>query len=177
MEPPYFPVDMSALKAKFSDGCRCDRTKCNHCPGGDIKSIQCHSIPLSHPNGGYGFKFISDGRSFIFLSDNELRYKHEGGLTVDEYAEFCRGADLLIHDAQYTEDEYKKTVTWGHSTFRDAVDLALQAGVKRLGLFHHDPDRTDEEINKQVALCRSYISGKKSSLECFACAESMVIKV
>ncbi len=177
MEPPYFPVEISAMKATFTEGCHCSQGICDHSPGGRIKSIRCSSIPLNHPNGGYGFKFVSNGKSFVFLSDNELRYIHDGGLSMEEYADFCRDADLLIHDAQYTEDEYKKTITWGHSTFGDAVNLALKAGVKRLGLFHHDPDRTDDEIDQQVDLYRKYINEKKISLEFFACSEGMVITV
>jgi phosphoribosyl 1,2-cyclic phosphodiesterase len=177
MEPPYFPVDMSEMKAEFLSDCRCDQGFCDHCPGGKIKSIKCHSIPLNHPDGGYGFKFLSDGKVFCFFPDNEIRHKHKGGLTVKKYAAFCKGADLLIHDSQYTEEEYKRTKSWGHSTFRDAVDLAIEAGVKRLGLFHHDPDRSDHDVKLQVNLCREYIAEKKANLDCFACAEGMVIKL
>jgi len=175
MDPPYFPVDISEMKAKFLAGCHCDQAICDHCPGGMVKSIQCHSVPLNHPNGGYGFKLISNDKSFCFLSDNEIRFAHPGGLSRNGYVDFCSGIDLLIHDAQYTEDEYKKTKSWGHSTFMDAVDLALEAGVKRLGLFHHDPDRTDNELRYQVEICKKYITDTGNSLDCFACAEGMII--
>jgi len=177
MDPPYFPVDISAMKADFRTGCHCDQSLCDHCPGSTIKSIKCHSIPLNHPNGGYGFKLISDNKTFIFFPDNELRYTHKSGLSLKEYIDFCSGCDLLIHDAQYTENEYKKTRSWGHSTFIDAVDLAIDSGVKRLGLFHHDPDRTDNEIFYLVDNCRKHIAAAGSTLECFACAEGMVLKV
>ena len=177
MAAPYFPVEMSEMKADFIAGCSCGQDMCGHCPGSTVKSIKCHSIPLNHPNGGYGFKFICDEKTFAFFPDNELRFEHEGGLSVDQYAEFCGGADLLIHDAQYTEDEYKKTKSWGHSTYRDAVDLAIKAGVKRLGLFHHDPDRHDETISIQVDICNKYIAESGSGIECFACADGMLIEV
>jgi len=177
MEPPYFPVDMSEMKAEFITGCHCDQGFCNHNPGGRIESIKCHSIALNHPNGGYGFKFLCDGKVICFFPDNEIRHKHKGGLTVKKYAAFCKNADLLIHDAQYTEDDYTRTKSWGHSTFRDAVDLAIEAGAKRLGLFHHDPDRSDYDIKRQVDICREYISEQKVNLDCFACAEGMVIKL
>jgi phosphoribosyl 1,2-cyclic phosphodiesterase len=177
MEPPYFPVDMSEMKAEFVTGCHCDKDSCDHCPGEGIKTIKCHSVPLCHPNGGYGFKFISGGKTFCFLPDNELHYAHSGGLSEKQYAEFCRGAELLIHDAQYTDDEYLRTRSWGHSRFRDAVDLAIEAGVKRLGLFHHDPDRSDEELKSQVEIWQKYITDKGEKLECFACAEGMAIEL
>jgi len=177
MEAPYFPVDISEMKADFITGCRCDADLCGHFPGGKIKSIKCNSIPLNHPNGGYGFKFTSDEKTFAFFPDNELRFAHKGGLAVKEYADFCKNADLLIHDAQYTEDEYKKTKSWGHSTFRDAIDLAITAGVRRLGLFHHDPDRADDVLKNQVDICRKYIADAGSRLDCFACADGMIIDV
>jgi len=173
MAPPYFPVDFKLLKAKFETGCCCDEGNCeNSLPHIDL-SIKCESIPLNHPNGGYGFKFTGKTGAFVFLTDNEIRHAHKGGLPRAEYINFCRNASLLFHDAQYQELEYEKKRGWGHSTIQDAVDLAMDAGVKRLGLFHHDPDRSDEEIDLQVEWCRNYLQKKGSSLECFACAEGM----
>lgn len=173
MDPPYFPVSFSELKATFNSGCNCNNTICNNtlCYSGE--SIKCASIPLNHPNGGFGFKLSDKSGAFVFLTDNEIRYAHEGGATREEYLGFCKDADLLFHDAQFTEAEYKKTRGWGHSTFQDAVDLALDSRVRRLGLFHHDPDRTDDELDKQVVWCKNYIQERGSALDCFACAEGM----
>jgi hypothetical protein len=177
MDPPYFPVDFSVMKAKFNTGCHCDQKECdNHLPGAG-SSVVCQSIPLNHPNGGYGFKFGGNNGSFVFLTDNEIRYLHEGGQLRSEYVKFCKNAGLLFHDAHYLDSEYEKTRTWGHSTFKDAVDLAMEAEVGRLGLFHHDPDRSDDEIDRQVEWCRNYIVKSGSSLECFACAEGMKLSV
>ena len=177
MAPPYFPVEFSVMKANFRTGCGCDKQICAGNLPDTGNSFVCQSIPLNHPNGGYGFKFTENNNSFVFLTDNEIRYHHEGGMTRDEYIKFSGDADLLIHDAQYTETEYKWTKSWGHSTYQDAVDLALDAGVKRLGLYHHDPDRTDEQIDRFTDRCREYILKKGSSLECFACADGMELKV
>ena len=178
MEPPYFPVDMSAMKANFATGCRCDCEDCGHRISGLGPSHRCESIPLNHPNGGWGFKFTGKSeRAFVLLTDNEIRYHHETGRSRDEYIAFCKGAELLFHDAQYTEEEYAKTVTWGHSTYRDAVDVAIDAGVKRLGLLHHDPERSDDEVDRHLAWCRNYIAERQSSLECFACAEGTTFEV
>jgi phosphoribosyl 1,2-cyclic phosphodiesterase len=177
MEAPYFPVDFSELKAKFTVGCHCDRLVCDHTLPASDTSVECHSIPLNHPNGGYGFKFVSAGKSFVFLTDNEIRHHHEGGLPRKLYVDNCRGADLLFHDAQFTEEEYGSTRGWGHSTYTDAVDLALEAGVKRLGLFHHDPDRTDDDLDRNVDMCRDRIAKSGVNLECFGCAEGMMLEV
>ncbi len=174
MEAPFFPVDFDWLKATFNF--RCDRSDLK--PGTCcMDDMQVNQIPLNHPNGGYGFKFTERGRTFVFLTDNELGFQHAGGLTRREYAEFCRGADLLIHDAQYTDEEYKITRGWGHSTFADATDLALEAGVARFGIFHHDPDRTDDDLDRMVDLCRERIAKTGATIDCFATAEGMVVEV
>ena len=175
METPYFPVDFSHLKAKFTFGCRCPSVDCRNELDGLGSSFKCQSIALNHPNAGYGFRFTEGGKAFVFLTDNELGFRHKGGRQRKKYVEFCQGADLLFHDAQYTEEDYENTRGWGHSTYRDATLLAIDAGVKRLGLFHHDPDRTDEDLDRQVEACRAQIRAAGSKLDCFAVAEGMVI--
>jgi len=139
--------------------------------------MQIRAIPLSHPNGGYGYKFTEHGKIFVYLTDNELGFQHEGGLDREEYIDLCRGADLLLHDAQYTTEEYKHTRGWGHSTYLDATDLAIKAGVKRLGLFHHDPDRTDDDLDRQADICKNNIQKIGSQVECFPCSEGMEVEI
>lgn len=174
MEAPYFPVDISALKAHFVYRCeRPNQEPGNCCLGG----LEVSQIPLSHPNGSYGFKFLEGGKSFVFLTDNELGYRHPGGLERAQYVEFCRDADLLFHDAQYTDAEYKITRGWGHSTYADATDFAVESGAKSLVLFHHDPDRTDDDLDRQVDYCRERIQRAGAALECFAAAEGMVLEL
>ena len=168
MTAPYFPVDFSVMKASFSFGYECPDM-------GSVGLIDFIPIPLSHPNGGYGFKFVKQGRNFVFLSDNELDFLHPGGATRKEYIEFCRDADLFIHDAQYTDDEYKTTVGWRHSTFLSATQLAMESRVKRLCLFHHDPDRTDDDLDRQLESCRAFIRERNVPIKCFAAIEGMEI--
>ncbi|MBP1695742.1 MAG: fold metallo-hydrolase, partial [Deltaproteobacteria bacterium] len=76
---------------------------------------------------------------------------------------------------QYTEEEYKFTRGRGHSTFDDAMDLAIEASVKSLGFFHHDPDRTDDDLDRQIEFCQERIHRKGRETECFATAEGMGI--
>jgi len=134
-------------------------------------------IPLSHPNKGMGYKFIEDGKTFVFLTDNELGYIHQGGACLDEYIKFVSFADLLFHDAEYTTEEYETKFLWGHSTYLEAIDLAIEAKVKKLGLFHHNQNRTDQEIDKIVNICRQFISEKKSELECCAVSCDMIFEL
>jgi len=170
MRAPYFPVDFRRLKAKFDFHCKRPHMEPGHC---NLDGLKVFPVVLSHPNGGYGFKFVEQGKTFVFLTDNELRFPHEGGLEWEQYAGFCRGADLLFHDAQYTEEEYEHTRGWGHSTFADATDLAIEAGVSRLGLFHHDPNRSDDDLDRQVKCCQDRIRLAGSSMDCLAIAEGM----
>jgi len=174
MEPPYFPIEFKQLKAKFNFSCEYSRRKNDFCPLG---SVSCHAFPLNHPDGGYGFKFMENGKIFIYLTDNELKFQHKNGLTRDQYINICQGADLVFHDAQFTKEEYKITRGRGHSTFMDAIDLAIEAKVKCLGLFHHDPDRTDDDLDYQVERCIKYIQEIDSQLELFPCAEEMLIEL
>ena len=124
MAPPNFPVNFDAIHANISY----QETRVESYTLG---SMSITPIALSHPNQGTGYKFEEDGKCFVFLTDNELGYKHEGGLDFQDYLKFSRGADLLIHDAEYNEEEYKKTRSWGHSVYIDALNLALDAGVKK----------------------------------------------
>ena len=72
----------------------------------DIGPVHVTPILLSHPNQGIGYKFVEEKKSFVFLTDNELAFKHPGGLDFSAYVEFANEADLLIHDAEYTREEY-----------------------------------------------------------------------
>lgn len=170
LEAPYFPVDFETLKAQFNFGCSgpgCDR--CIH--------IKIESIPISHPNGGFGYRFNENGKRFVFITDNELGYQHPGGMLPEDYRIFCQDADVLFHDAQYTDMEYQKTKTWGHSTYRQAMDLALSAKVKRFGIFHHDPDRTDAELDEIVVELQNEAKAKGSALEVFAVYDGLTIEL
>jgi ribonuclease BN (tRNA processing enzyme) len=113
----------------------------------------------------------------VFLTDNELDYDHEGSLARYEYTNICRDADLLVHDAQYTNKEYERTEGWGHSTYASATRLAIQANVKRLGLFHHDPDRDDQSLDRALEACQTEISAQKKNIFCFAAREGTRIRI
>ncbi|OGQ45806.1 MAG: metal-dependent hydrolase [Deltaproteobacteria bacterium RIFCSPLOWO2_02_44_9] len=170
MQAPNFPVRFEDMKAEIY--------YVGACPDWfRIKGISITPIRISHPNQGMGYKFVEDNKTFVFLTDNELTYMHPGGLSYNDYLEFSRGADLLFHDAEYLPEEYKFTKTWGHSIYLDALNLALEAGVKRFGLFHHNQERTDEQVDRMVEDCRKIIREKGSDMECFAVAKDMVIEL
>ncbi len=112
----------------------------------EIDETVIDTMPLHHPQGGFGFRFRERGKVLVFITDNELRSDAWKGLSPEDYTKFCEGADLLIHDAQYTPEEIEERRDWGHSDYRSALDVAWKAGVKKLILFHHDPSRTDPQV-------------------------------
>jgi len=170
MSAPFFPLTLQDLKAhiEYTPECR---------PGAVIDSIEIYSTNLSHPNLGSGYKFVEDGKSFVFLTDNELAYTHRGGCSFEEYAEFSRGADLLIHDGEYTPEQYRFTKSWGHSTYLDASCLAIAAEAKRFGLFHHNQDRTDEEQDDIVRDCKEFFEIRNVDIECFALTQDFELEL
>jgi phosphoribosyl 1,2-cyclic phosphodiesterase len=170
MEAPYFPVDLDTVPARltFKNPCAQPFT---------IGAISIQPIFLSHPNGGLGFRFEEDGSSFVFLTDNELDFPHPGGLSFDDYASFARGADLLIHDAEFSPEDYKHNRSWGHSLFTDAVRLGMKAKAKRLGLFHLNKERTDAQVDAIVKQSKALIKKHNSSMQCCAVGASFEITV
>ncbi len=166
MVPPHFPVSVRDVGAKITMNPCHEKTV-------EIGGLHIATIPLNHPNEGLGFRITEQGKSFVFLTDNELEEPYEKGSSYEEFVAFCQGADLLIHDGEYTDKEYALTRTWGHSRYKDALGLALDAGVKKLGLFHHNQARTDDEVDAIVQECRKMLADKGSSLHCFAVAQDM----
>jgi len=91
-----------------------------------------------HPGGAYGYRIMEGEKTLVYCTDVE-----HGNRIDPNVVALSRNADLLIHDAQYTPDELKEKKGWGHSSWEQAVEVAEQAGVKRLALFHHDPEHND----------------------------------
>ena len=170
MAPPNFPVKYRDIKAQmlYEDACPAEF---------EIGSVTVVPIALSHPNGGSGYKFIEDGKTFVFLTDNELGFVHPGGRPYGDYVNFSKGADLLIHDAEYTPEEYERFLEWGHSVYSDALRLAQEAEVSALGLFHLNQERTDQDMDDIVAVCRTHIVENKLGFECSAVAAGMVFEL
>ncbi|MCG8472434.1 MAG: MBL fold metallo-hydrolase [Desulfobacterales bacterium] len=126
------------------------------------------TIGISHPNQGLGFRITEEDRSFVFLTDNELGMVHDGGETLESYAQFAMGCDLLLHDAEYTPEEYALRKSWGHSSWSDALNLARKAQVKRFGFIHHNAEHSDEQVDAMVQACSKQIAQAGEPLSCFA---------
>jgi phosphoribosyl 1,2-cyclic phosphodiesterase len=170
MAAPYFPVGLDVLRARL-------RFVNINQRAFHIGSIKIRPIFISHPNGGLGFRFEEKGKSFVFLTDNELAYVHDLGLEFDAYAEFCKDADLLIHDSEFTDKDYKYYRLFGHSQYNDAVRLAIAAGVKKLGLFHLNRERTDVKVDAIVDHARRLIAESKMKIDCCAIGNRFEIRL
>jgi phosphoribosyl 1,2-cyclic phosphodiesterase len=170
LTPPNFPVKYSDLSAEivFKEGCPDEFA---------IGSLTVVPIHLSHPNGGRGYKFIENDKCFVFLTDNELGFVHPGGLPIQAYAEFAARADLLVHDAEFTPQEYETYIEWGHSSYADVLDLATRAEVKKLGLFHINQERSDRAMDEIVSACRQLIDQRELPFECIAVGSNMVFEL
>jgi phosphoribosyl 1,2-cyclic phosphodiesterase len=102
--------------------------------------------PTNHPGGAFGYRVTHDDRSFVFIPDDELGAESPV-VPREALVAFCRGADVLCHDAQYLGSEIGERRGWGHSSVDEACALAVESEAKHLVLFHHDPDRTDDELD------------------------------
>jgi ribonuclease BN (tRNA processing enzyme) len=121
-----------------------------------IGSARVSAAAVTHRGPTLGYRVCADGATLAYIPD------HEPGLgtPLDELSddwisglELARGADVLLHDAQYTDDEYPRHLGWGHSPLRDALTLARRAGVRRLVPFHHDPLHSDAMLDAMAADC------------------------
>lgn len=165
----YFPVAFDDLKAHIY---HLDKV-----PHGPLRvgDLLIHGIETNHPQGGMGFRITEGDVCLVFLTDNELRADGPLGRRPEDYALFTRGCQLLIHDAQYTPEELPQHRGWGHSTYADAVELALAAGVRHLVLFHHDPSRTDAELRIIEAKAQELARRRGNSLLVTAAREGEVL--
>ncbi len=152
----FFPVSFDDLKAHII---YLDKLRKGPLHIGDTI---VDTVLLHHPQGGYGYRFREGDRILVFITDNEL-VKGEAE-AFDPYVRFCEGADLLIHDAQYGPEEIKRRRGWGHSNYEDVVSLAMKAGVSKLVLFHHDPSRTDLELQRIERHCVEIAGNHNSDL-------------
>ena len=160
MEAPYFPVEFADVGASLEF---LEKYNLSF----NIGPICIDSIPLSHTNPGVGYRLKEAGKSFVFLTDNELTLKHPEGRDFADYVEFSKGADLLFHDAEFLPEEYKLTKGWGHSVYLDALKMAMDAGARSFGMFHLNQDRYDDQADEMLDDCKRIINENGNNLDAF----------
>jgi phosphoribosyl 1,2-cyclic phosphodiesterase len=185
----YWPVRASELSARIEY----DQIKETSLDLGD--GLWVTTKYLNHPILCLGYRFEYKGKSIVTAYDNEPfrnlfpadpadpsydeEAAREGGQVAREENEkvlrFFLGADVLIHDAQYTAAEYKSHLGWGHSSYEHAINSANKAKVKKLVLFHHDPNRSDSQLEQLEAGYQAKIRGK-TSMEIMMAREGLVVE-
>ena len=165
VSPPFFPVSINDLPGRvaFHDAVDTELSV------GQAK-VTIRTVP--HTGLTNGYRIEQDGVTVTYISDHQMPVDGSGSIT-DDVLELCDGADLLIHDAQYTPEEFEAKAHWGHCTVDYAVHVAVEAGVKRLALFHHDPSHDDAMVDCLVAGARTTAAGRID--EVFAAAEGLTV--
>jgi len=142
MMAPLFPIPPSVFQAQvsYTDFAAGEALS----PGGDVV---IRTAPLNHPNRATGYRVEYDGRSICYITDTE----HVIGAPDQNILGLIQGADLVIYDATYTDDEYPAYAGFGHSTWQEGVRLADAAAVKTLVIFHHEPSHDDDQMDAIAA--------------------------
>lgn len=164
--PPYFPVTLEALRGTvtFEEASR---------EPIEVGAATVTSVDVPHCGPTLGFRVEVEGKSVAYVSDHQQPGCQS--TTVDPgVLALCDGADLLIHDAQYTDTEFIDRFDWGHCTTDYAVEVAVQAKVKSLALFHHDPSHDDDMVDSLAGLAALH-SAKRHGPEVLAAYEGLVI--
>lgn len=143
MHREYFPVQLDAMGAQFEFLTYGNKETFY---GANVTAIPQHHKFMG---GSYGFRIEDEAVSIAVCTDVE----HINGID-ENIVNLAKHADLLIHDGQYTADEYKKYRGWGHSSWQQAVEVAIRAKVKRLIITHHDPDHNDDFLDSMEKECR-----------------------
>jgi len=186
MESLFFPIGLKEVPANI----RIEELKDWDFELGGLRAQACHAC---HPGVCVGYRLSVSGHSLAFFPDNELRYdQHDeppatgresgrsqvmlqnGGQTL---VEFLRGVDVLIMDAQYDSEEYQRHIGWGHGCVDHVVALALEAQVRRLYLFHHDPNHDDAKITEMAAHAQRLADAGHSRLQVEAAREGLTVEV
>jgi len=170
METVYFPV---AVKEFASHVYYKELTEGDF----DIDEVPVSAITLHHPGVTLGYLVKGPaGKSIAYLTDNELMPNADAH-GRKRLVEFASGADILIHDAHYMDEEYPQKVGWGHSSLTEVLKFAADAKVKRLYLYHHDPFHDDETVAAKEALGRKFFAERGLEIECLAAAEGHSISI
>ena len=159
MQERYFPVKLEDMGSDIEFVY----------PSEDVRTERDATVSVieqNHPGGSWGYRLEIDNRSVVVCTDLEH------GEPIDErIVEFARDADLLVHEAQFTDQQLKEHMGWGHSSYRQALEVAQRANVGFLAMTHHDPDHDDAFLREREKECQEIFA------DCVLAREGMKIIV
>jgi phosphoribosyl 1,2-cyclic phosphodiesterase len=167
VQPPFFPVKMVEFGGEIDvKEVGDDRF--------EVGSVAVRATRVPHPGNTLGFRMEARGKSVVYLPDHQAPIGRAA--VPDQVLELCAGADVLLHDAQYSDEEFAVKPDWGHSTVAYAVRVAAEAGVRRLFLFHHDPSHTDHDVGVLLRRARR-VADARHVAQISVATEGMTITV
>ncbi|HLV19705.1 MAG TPA: MBL fold metallo-hydrolase [Polyangiaceae bacterium] len=181
MQSDYFPVSFSDLGSRIlSRNFEHQKTV--------IDGVTVSFFEQQHPGRSFAYAFEKGGTKVVYATDNELDLTLLNPAEVardpeclrrapEDFIRFVAGADLLIADGQYTDEEYAQKIGWGHARARTVVDLAITAGVKQCAIFHHDPMHSDDVVEDKIDDCRARARRFGSNLSVFGAREGLELKL
>lgn len=173
MDGPYFPVGLREFSAKVDFR---DLREGEY----NIEGISVKSMLLTHPGNCLGYRVDYRGKSFCYITDNELYPEKSEFFNRgfrDKLVSFIKDSDVLIHDSTYFDDEYRKKVHWGHSPITQVADLAATARINNLYFVHHDPDQSDADIDRKLDIARTFLENAGSKVRCHAPSEGHEVEL
>ena len=170
MDGSTFPVRSEDLPSKIITFSEVDEYL-------DSQSFLTTTKPLNHPGGGNAYRIEEDGVSIAYITDNELEPLAAPQTTYAEWVDFCNGVDLLIHDAQYTEKDLPAKHGWGHSLISQVRQLAVDAQVKNLVMYHHDPERGDSELDEIAIESAKFFKSRNSLIGSYIASEGLAFEL
>ena len=141
------------------------------------KGFHISEIATNHPGNSMGYRIEDGGYAVVYLTDNELEPPYAKTTSFASFVEFCWRADVLIHDAQYLESDMPHKHGWGHSLVSQVRELAAAAEVKHLILYHHDPERTDDDLDIIQAESRLWLQRCHPEVKCTVAFEGLTIAI
>ncbi len=174
MENTYFPVTLDDMGSSIHFHDLVEGSL-------EIDDIRITTRYLNHPSLTLGYRLEMGRASVVYACDHEPYSRIAGDASVHpldrKHAQFLAGADLVIHDAQFTDSEYLHRKAWGHSPVEYVSEMCQRAGVRRVALSHHDPGRTDDELDRIVATVQGDLNSKGSAMQVFAAADGQVLEL
>jgi len=179
MDPTYFPIEMKDMASKLEFQ---RLVEGRH----QIDGIWVETLFVNHPGNALGYKIHFNDKSIVYISDNEPFITPPASTAGNMYIgedgnqkliNFIKGSHVLIHDSQYTPEEYRTHMTWGHSPFDYTVKLGIEASVDTLILFHHDPLHSDDMIDDMLKEAIQLSKSAPNPIKVLAASEGMSITI